>query len=233
MDVDTAVYHDLLRSAARRLTGHERRLFQAEVAQALCQGSARQAERLFGWGRQSVALGQQEAAHGLRCQEDFAARGLKPREERDPQRARDIRDLVEPQTQADPQLKSALKYTRLTATALQEALITEKGYRAADLPKPRTWRRILNRLGYRIKRIQKTKPLKKPKETNAIFDNLHGQPPPGSDPETLDLSIDTKAKVHLGEYDRGGETRSDAQGDTPEAWDHDPPPKKKGCRGAC
>ena len=233
MDIDPAVYHDLLRSAAQRLTGHQRRLFQAEVAQALCRGSARQAERLFGWGRQSVALGQQEAVHGVRCQEDFAARGLKPREERDPQLARDIRDLAEPHTQADPQMNSALKYTRLTAAALRQALIAEKGYRAEVLPKPRTLRRILNRLGYRIKRIQKTKPLKKLKETDAIFDNLHGQPPPGSDPETLDLSLDTKAKVHLGEYDRGGQTRSDAQGNTPEAWDHDPPPKKKGCRGAC
>ena len=119
MDIDPAVYHDLLRSAAQRLTGHQRRLFQAEVAQALCRGSARQAERLFGWGRQSVALGQQEAVHGVRCQEDFAARGLKPREERDPQLARDIRDLAEPHTQADPQMNSALKYTRLTADALR------------------------------------------------------------------------------------------------------------------
>jgi Rhodopirellula transposase DDE domain len=233
MDIAPAVYHDLLRSAARRLTGHQRRLFQAEVAQALCHGSARQAERLFGWGRQAVALGQQEAAHGIRCQEDFAARGLKPWEQRDPQLARDIRDLAEPHTQADPQMKSALKYTRLTATALRQALIAEKGYRAEDLPKPRTLRRLLNRLGYRIRRVQKTKPLKKPKETDAIFANLHGQPEPGSDPQTADLSIDVKAKVHLGEYDRGGQTRSDSRGQTPQAWDHDPPPKKKGSRGAC
>src|SRR5436305_4850018 len=163
MDIAPAVYHDLLRSAAQRVTGHQRRLFQAEVAQALCRGSARQAERLFGWGRQAVALGQQEAAHAVRCQEDFAARGLKPREERDPQLARDIRDLAEPHTQADPQVQSALKYTRLTATALHQALIAEKGYRAADLPSTRTLRRILNRLGYRIKRVQKPKPSKKPR----------------------------------------------------------------------
>jgi hypothetical protein len=130
-------------------------------------------------------------------------------------------------------LKSPLAYTRLTAAALHKALISEKGYQAASLPKPRTLRRILNRLGYRIKRIQKTKPLNKPKETDAIFANRRGQPRPGSDPETVDLSIDTKAKVHLGEYSRKGETRSDEQGDTPQAWDHDPPPVKKGCPGAC
>ena len=33
-------------------------------------------------------------------------------------------------------------------------------------------RDILNRMGYRLKRIQKGKPLKKTNETDAIFDNV-------------------------------------------------------------
>jgi len=40
----------LICSGARRLTGYQRRLFVAEVATELCGGSARQAERRFGWG---------------------------------------------------------------------------------------------------------------------------------------------------------------------------------------
>jgi len=32
---------------------------------------------------------------------------------------------------------------------------------------------ILNRLGFRLRRVQKAKPLKKVLETDAIFDNLH------------------------------------------------------------
>jgi hypothetical protein len=47
-------YDALIRSGARRLTGYERRLFQAEVVTALCGGNARQAERRFGWGRGTV-----------------------------------------------------------------------------------------------------------------------------------------------------------------------------------
>jgi hypothetical protein len=233
MDADTSVYHDLLRSAARRLTGHQRRLFQAEVAQALCDGSPRQAERLFGWGRRSVSLGLHEADSGIRCLENFQARGRHLSEDLDPKLAQDIRDLVEPHCQTDPQFKSPFKYTRLTASALRAALIDQKGHKSEDLPKERTLRRILNRLGYRIKRIQKTKPLKKIPETDAIFANVQGQPQPGSDPHTADLSIDVKAKVPLGEYSRKGQTRSDAEGNTSEAWDHDPPAKKKGCRGGC
>lgn len=233
MDTDPTVYHDLLRSAARRLTGHQRRLFQAEVAQRLCDGNPRHAERLFGWGRQTVALGLKEAQTGIRCVEDFQARGQHPWEALDPKLAQDIRDLVEPHTQADPQFKSPFKYTRLTASAVRTALIAQKGYKAEDVPKERTLRRILDRLGYRIKRIQKTKPLKKIKQTDAIFANLHGQPQPGSDPDTVDLSMDVKAKVALGEYSRGGETRSDGEGKTQPAWDHDPPAEKKGYRGGC
>ena len=47
-----------------------------------------------------------------------------------------------------------------------------QGYHAADLPSERTMRDILNRMGYRLKRIQKGKPLKKTEETDAIFANV-------------------------------------------------------------
>ena len=57
-------YDALIRSGARRLTGYQRRLFQAEVATALCGGSARQAERRFGWGRETVEKGLHEPQHG-------------------------------------------------------------------------------------------------------------------------------------------------------------------------
>ena len=51
----------LSRSGARRLTGSQRRLFLAEVATELCGGSARQTERRFGWGRDTVAKGLHES----------------------------------------------------------------------------------------------------------------------------------------------------------------------------
>src|SRR3954465_493740 len=96
----------LIRSGARRLTGYQRRLFQAEVALGLCGGSARQAERRFGWGRATVQQGLHELRTGIRCLEDFAARGRPRREDQEPQLAQDIRTLVEPRTHADPELQS-------------------------------------------------------------------------------------------------------------------------------
>src|SRR5437763_13588153 len=69
MDNSVEPYDTLIRSGARRLTGYQRRLFQAEVATALCGGCARQAERRFGWGRDAVEKGMHERQHGPRCRE--------------------------------------------------------------------------------------------------------------------------------------------------------------------
>jgi hypothetical protein len=197
-------YEGLIRAGARRLTGLQRRLFQAEVCLALCCGSPRQAERHFGWGRETLAKGLHEYQSGLHCLENFRARGRHRSEDQDPQLAQDIRAIVEPQTFADPELKSARRYTNLSATEVRSALIA-KGYREEDLPKERTMRDILNRMGYRLKRIQKGKPLKKTKQTDAIFANIAAvHEEVRGDPETLEISIDTKAKVAVGDYVRGG-----------------------------
>src|SRR3954451_21644426 len=143
----------LVRSAARRLTGFQRRAFQAEVTVELCSGNARQAERRFGWGRETVEKGLHERHTGIRCLEDFVARGRQRSEEKDPQLAADIRAIVEPHTYADPELKSSRRYTNLTAAKVRAALI-EKGYPRPDLPSERTMRDILNRMNYRLKRLQ-------------------------------------------------------------------------------
>jgi Rhodopirellula transposase DDE domain len=204
MDTSTQPFETLLRSAARRLTGHQRRLFLAEVTTQLCDGHPRQAERRFGWGRDTVAKGLHELRQGLRCQEDFAARGRQRSEDKDPQLAADIRAIVEPHTQADPELKSSRRYTNLSAAEVRQALLA-KGYAEEALPSERTLRDILNRMNYRLKRIRKGKPLRKTKETDAIFANVQAvHQEVQDDAETLEISIDTKAKVAVGDYVRGG-----------------------------
>jgi hypothetical protein len=205
MDDSVALYDALIGSGAKRLTGYQRRLFQAEVATALCGGCARQAERRFGWGRDTVEKGLHELRHGLRCLENFTARGRRRSEEKDPQLAADIRAIVEPHTYADPELKSARRYSNLSAAEVLEALIT-KGYSEGGLPSERTMRDILNRMNYRLKRIQKGKPLKKTPETDAIFANVRQvKEQVRNDPEALEISMDAKTKVGLGDYVRGGE----------------------------
>jgi len=205
MDTSLEQYEVLIRSAARRLKGHQRRLFQAEVAAALCGGSPRLAERRFGFGRGSVATGLHEAHSHLRCVENFAARGKLPWEVKHPQLAADIHAVVEPYTQADPELKSPRRYSNFSAAEVRRALQQQKGYSAERLPSERTLRDILNRLGYRLKRIQKAKPLRKLPETNAVFANVAAcRAQYRDDPQTLEISMDAKAKVNEGDYSRGG-----------------------------
>jgi len=203
MEGSVDCYDSLLRQGADRLKGHERRLFMAEVTLKLCDGNTRKAERRFNWGRETVAKGIRELQQGVRCLENFAARGRPRLEVKTPQLAEDIRGIVEPHTQADPELKSLRRYSNLSAADLLEAL-QAKGYKKEDLPGERSMRDILNRMNYRLKRIRKGKPLKKTPQTNAIFANVQAVKAEIKGPETLEISVDTKAKVNEGDYARGG-----------------------------
>ena len=206
MNVIDQDHVELFRLAASKLPRHDHRIFIAEVTIRLCQGNARQAEEQFGWGRETVRRGLRE----LRENTVIADKHVKPRgpvrsEDRNPQLAKDIREIVEPKTQTDPELKSTRRYTNFSAGEVRKALIHEKGWSPADVPAERTLRTILNRMNYRLKRIQKGRPLKKTKETDAIFENVNAvKAAARDDPETLEISADTKAKVAIGDYSRGG-----------------------------
>jgi Rhodopirellula transposase DDE domain len=196
--------NELLVSAARRLKGSQRRQFQAEVCTKLCDGSPRKAEQHFGWGRDTVAKGLRERSGESVALDSPAHRGRQRSEDANPQLAIDLRLIVEPHTQSDPELKSSRQYTNLSAGEVRQELL-EKGYSEEELPSERTLRDVLNRMNYRLKRIQKGKPLKKTPDTDAIFDNVHAvHEAVKDDPETLEISVDTKAKVGLGEYVLGG-----------------------------
>lgn len=217
----------LFRFAATQLTGWQRRLFVGEVTNKLCAGNARRSERRFGWGRETARKGMEELQHGVRHVENDSTRGRPRSEVRDPQLGVDVRAIVEPHTQADPEMRSTRCYANLTAAEVRQELIDHKGYQEEDLPTERTFRSMLNRMNYRLRRIQKSKPLKKTMETDAIFENVeHVRTEARLDPHTLEISIDTKAKVAVGEYSRGGKTRSDSEGKTPKALDHDTGQKK-------
>jgi Rhodopirellula transposase. len=216
MDGTSSDSDRLIAMAASALTGHKRWQFVAEVTLALCEGHARRSEERFGWSRVTAEKGLRERASGIRCLENFAARRRPAWEERNPQLAADLRALVEPKTQADPELKSSRRYTNLSAKEVRSALLA-KGYREEDLPAERTLRDILNRMNYRLKRIQKGKPLKKTKDTDAIFANVAAvKAEVGGEAETLEISMDTKAKVAIGDDSRGGKNPDQCGGGSDE-----------------
>jgi hypothetical protein len=198
----------LLLSAAKQLKGHSRRRFLAEVCTTLCDGSTRKTEARFGWGRETVAKGLCDPEESKMDSAEKVRRGRQRSEEKNPQLAIDIRLIVEPHTHSDPELKTSRQYTNLSAAEVRQALI-ERGYQADQLPSERTLRDILNRMNYRLKRIQKGKPLKKTEHTDAIFENVKRVRQASQDElETLEISVDTKTKVKLGEYSLGGKSQN-------------------------
>ena len=49
----------------------------------------------------------------------------------------------------------------MTAQSVLDALVRQKGYDLDSLPKLSTMRELLGKMGYRLRRVQKTKPQKK------------------------------------------------------------------------
>lgn len=151
----------LIKSAAQGLTGPKRRAFIADVANRLCSGSSRLAETEFGFGRQAVALGQHEQRTGLVCYGNYEPSGRQKFEVSFPQLEEDICSLVDPESQADPQMRNTFAYTRITAKSVRQQLIEHKNWQDDQLPQERTISNILNRMGYKLRKVQKTKPEKK------------------------------------------------------------------------
>lgn len=214
-----------IKDAARKLTGAKRRAFEAQVALDYLDGIARTAESVFGWSRQTVTLGLHELRTGITCQDDFAGRGNHKTEEKLPQLEADMRALADPESQTDPKFQSPFQYTRMTAKSMRRALIDQKGWQDQELPCENTIGNILNRLGYRLRGVLKAKPLKRVRETDAIFDNVKQENQASDEREdSLRISIDTKAKLNVGEFSRRGEARGQK---ATKALDHDMRPEEK------
>jgi hypothetical protein len=212
----TAEHVAELRFAASKMHGAERRAFVAEIALKYCNGNARQAEQVFGWGRKMVETGLGERRTGIVCVSAKASfTGNKRWEEKHPEAAADLRRLAEEHAQQDPSFRSTIAFTRLTAAqALRQ--LRELGHQEKDLPAAGTMAKILNRLGYRLRRVVKAKPQKKLPQTDAIFGNVKEKDAANQEVGAKRISVDCKATVKLGELSRGGMTRGDNR-----ACDHD------------
>jgi hypothetical protein len=146
---------------ATALKGSTRRLFMARTVKNLGPGGQRRAERELGWNRITIRKGMHELESGFICLDAFSARGRKRAEVHLPHLLDDIRDLVDGQSQNDPQFRSKRLYTRLSATEVRRQLIAQKGYQDTQLPTPQTLNAKLNEIGYFPKKVAKSKPQKK------------------------------------------------------------------------
>lgn len=146
------------KDAARKLTGEKKRAFIAQVALDYYDGSARKTERALGWDRVSIQRGVDSLRTGIPYQDNYQARGRKKTEDILPTLEQDIRDLVDGDAQADPKFQTTFRYLKVSAQAVRDKLILEKGYADETLPCRQTIGDILNRLGYRLRKRSRPNP---------------------------------------------------------------------------
>jgi hypothetical protein len=152
---------------AASLKGATKRMFMARTTMELLSGKSSHAERELGWTRRTVQKGLHELRTGIVCADGRKyVTGNKPAAVRWPTLQEDIKAVCDGQSQADPSFRTHRLYTRMSARAVREALLTAKGYAPETAPCEETVRLQLNRLGYHPVRVQKSRPLKKsPKQT--------------------------------------------------------------------
>jgi hypothetical protein len=101
-----------------------------------------------------------EQRSGITCVgAQASASGTKRWEERHPQVAQALRGLAESHAQQDPTFSSSIAYTRLTAAEALKQL-EQQGFAAEQLPSASTMAAVLNRMGYRLRKVVKAKPQK-------------------------------------------------------------------------
>jgi hypothetical protein len=206
-----------LKKTAASLKGSARRVFMVDTVEQLGPGGQRRAEIELGWARTTIRLGQREGKIGMQCVPACNLRGRKPVEFYLPNLLADIKSIAEGFSQTDPQFRNKRLYTRLTVSELRRQLIVQKGYASEALPGDETLRLRMNQMGFILKKVQKSKPLKKIPETNAIFNQLAEVNKTAHANETvLRISMDAKAVVKMGDLSRNGRTRAPTA-----ALDHD------------
>jgi len=213
----------IVATAAGMLKGASRRLFMASVVIQLGRGGQRLASRELNWNRDVIRKGMCELRSGFVCEDAFNMRGRKRFEEKFPGLAEDIREICESASQTDPTFRTTKLYRRLTAKEVRRQLVEEKGWPAEKVPAERSLRRKLTEMGFYPRKVVKSKPARKIKETDAIFAQVcKTNREADSDPGIVRLSIDTKASVAIGDLSRGGKSR---QGERTSDHDFEPDAK--------
>src|ERR1700752_5277642 len=148
-----------IRETSEAFSGPRRRRYIARTLEQFPL-SQRRAQRLFGWGRDTIRKARHEARTGITCLDATSRRGRKPAEFHLPRLLDDIRAIVGDHCQTDPTFRTTRLYCRLTAPEVRRQLIARKGYTDAELPSATTIGAKMNALGLRLRKVGKCRPQK-------------------------------------------------------------------------
>lgn len=143
------------------LKGYQRRLFMGRIVNSLGRGGMVYACRELGWTEETIRKGQNELRTGIECIDAVNLRGRKRVEEKLPNLTRDMKAIVDSQSQIDGTFQTERLYTRLSAEEVRRQLKKAKGYKEEELPTAKTLGVKLNEMGYRLRGVTKSKPKKR------------------------------------------------------------------------
>jgi len=152
----------------QKLKGSERRIYLAEIARQLGYGGMKLVIEHFAIDFKTLQKGMEELESGNYIIDSFEKRGRKGIEAHLPNILHDIKSIVDAESQTDPRFEDNRLFTRLTPENIKIQL-HKKGYKFEELPTNQTIYNKVYELGYSFSTIQKTKPIKKIAETDAIF----------------------------------------------------------------
>ena len=164
---------DIFIDSINKLKSSNRRIAIAKVSKAIGKGGQRIVAKEFNVSRDTIRKGTHELESGVTIIDAYNARGRKKVEEKLPNLLDDIKYIVDCQSQTDPSFRTTRLYTRLTVQEVMTQLVQTKGYRIEELPTLQTLNTKINNMGYTLKKVMKTKPLKKIPETDMIFENVN------------------------------------------------------------
>ena len=133
--------------------------------------------------------------------------GRKKITEKYPELNNDIRKIIEEKLYTDPHFQTEHLFCSLTVDEIMRKLLNLGKYQPKFIGRS-SLANLLNKMGYNLKKVKRNKPLKKIKETDAIFENVKLKKEEAlNDENTSIISIDTKDKVMIGPYSRNGKSR--------------------------
>jgi transposase len=160
MDLAPEVIDLIRRTAAGFPWGPQRRRYMADTLESLGLGQ-RQAQLLFGWGRDTIRKALHERRSGITCADATSRRGRKPAEFHLPRLLDDITQIVQDHVQTDPTFQTPKLYCRISAPEVRRQLMQHKGYTDEQLPSLQTITTKLNALGFHLTKVAKSRPKKR------------------------------------------------------------------------
>jgi transposase len=206
-------------SLAPEMDERMRRQWAATEARELGWGGVTAVAEATGLSRPTITagLGELDLPQAQRAAEAMRTRrpggGRKPLTETDPQLLEALESLIDPVTRGDPM--SALRWTCKSTYRLAEEL------RQQQHPVgPRTVASLLRQAGYSLQSPRKTREGKQHPDRNAQFEYLNRQVELFQKRRQPTISVDTKKKELIGDFDNGGQEWQ-PQGEPEEVRAHD------------